>query len=86
MRHLGAVSLEPGEIIRAGDEKVAVIRLWLFLKTHKDTHEVNTESSSVTSLELPRDTGKTEGVEEGIPIGWRRTWNRRDGSSRDTVK
>lgn len=56
---LGVVSLELGEIIRTGNEKVAVVRLWLFLKNHNDTHGVTTEISSETSLELPRDPGMT---------------------------
>lgn len=55
---LGAVSLELREDIRIGDKNVLVIRSWLFLKTHKDTSEVTTESCSETSLELLRETGK----------------------------
>lgn len=54
----GVVSLELGEMIRTGDEKVAVIGPWLVLKTHKDAYKVAREISSETSLELPRDTGR----------------------------
>lgn len=56
---LGVVSLELGEIIGTGNENVAVVRPWLFLKIHNDTNGVTTESSLETSLELPRDTRMT---------------------------
>lgn len=60
------MSLELGEIIGTGNENVAVVRPWLFLKIHNDTNGVTTESSLETSLD------QSDGSRMTHLKGWKR--------------